>query len=183
MKHIILIGFKHVGKSRIGQELARLIGLPYRDLDTVLETRYEAQQRQKLSTREIMRLHGESFFRALEHEALEDILSLPEQTVISLGGGAAVQFPHHALLKNHTIVHVTAPKALVYERIMVNGRPAFFDSHENTYVAFERLWNERQKIYEELATVTIANNGSVLEAASKLQLCLIGRASKDTCAT
>lgn len=183
MKHIILIGFKHVGKSRIGQELAQLIGLPYHDLDTVLEARYEQQQHQKRSTREIMQLHGEVFFRALEHEVLEDVLRVPEQTVISLGGGAAVQSQHSALLKDHTIVHVTAPKALVYERIMVNGRPAFFDPHENTYIAFERLWAQRRKVYEDLATITIENNGSVSEAASKLKLCLISRASKDNYAT
>ncbi len=172
MKHIILIGFKHVGKSRIGQSLSQELGLPYIDLDWALQERYSQKQGVARSCREIMKEHGHIYFRALEHETLQDVLQRPEQTVISLGGGAALQLDHHALLRKHTVVHVTSPKSFVYERIMVNGRPAFFGAEKNAHDAFERVWRERIPVYEELAHLTIQNNGTIQEAANKLKLCL-----------
>ena len=115
-----------------------------------------------------MKLHGEQFFRDLEQDVLRHVLTASTRTIISLGGGAVSRKEGHTLLKEHTIIHVTAPQALVYERIMVNGRPAFFGPEENAFEAFKRIWNERKPIYEHLATVTINNNTSIEEAIKKI---------------
>ena len=168
MKHILLIGFKHVGKSSIGRALADSLGLAYRDLDRALEDAYAASHLERLSAREIMERDGEASFRALEGSVLREVLDVPEPLVISLGGGAALAQNNHALLLGHTVIHVTAPKAMVYERMMVNGRPAFFARDKNPFEEFERMWRERESIYERLATVTIHNDRSIEQAVRTL---------------
>ena len=65
-KPIILIGFKNVGKSSIGLELARQIQSSFIDLDEAIETAYATEQADNLSCREIMQTHGEVYFRELE---------------------------------------------------------------------------------------------------------------------
>jgi len=39
MKHILLTGFKHVGKTSIGKKLAELIEKPFIDLDQKIEAK------------------------------------------------------------------------------------------------------------------------------------------------
>lgn len=174
-QHIILIGFKNVGKTRIAKMLAQDLGLPYADLDAEIEQKYSDTHHKKLSCRQIMTAHGEPFFRALEHDVLQRILTTPTKMVIALGGGAVLRKDHHALLRKHVLIHVVAPQALVYERIMVNGRPTFFGQEENSYDAFERLWDERKPVYESLATLTLDNGSSVEDAVEKIKLCLATR--------
>ncbi|MCM2674985.1 shikimate kinase [Alkalicoccobacillus plakortidis] len=83
-KNIILIGFMGVGKTTVGKELARYLGMTFVDLDQAIES--EAQQ----TIVDIFRDEGESGFRLREQKLF---LELSEQrgTIISLGGGAFLQ--------------------------------------------------------------------------------------------
>ncbi|OGH94049.1 MAG: hypothetical protein A2538_01985 [Candidatus Magasanikbacteria bacterium RIFOXYD2_FULL_41_14] len=164
MSHTLLIGFKNVGKSSVARELAKVLGCDFVDTDRVLEEHFAELSGEKLSCREIMRLEGEEKFRALEHEALRATLARPESVVVAVGGGAPLQKNNEELLRDHTIVHVTAPKGAVYERIMMNGWPAFFPRDVEPYVAFTRIWEERLPQYERLAQITV-NNGETLSKA------------------
>lgn len=166
-KHIILIGFKHVGKTAIGRELALCTQRPFVDLDQKIEARYEKQYLQRKTCRQIMQQHGEIFFREIETLALNDVMHL-EPSVISLGGGTSLHQENQQLIKLHTIVQVTAPRGVVFERIMLNGRPAFFSEHEDPFVSFSRLWEARVKIYEEVASFSVENNGSVALAVKQV---------------
>ena len=53
MKHIILIGFKNVGKTLIAKNLALALDLPFVDSDIVLEDLYANEHEECLSCREI----------------------------------------------------------------------------------------------------------------------------------
>ena len=57
---IILIGFMAVGKSTIGQELAKMLQRPFIDLDEWIEK----QEKQSIST--LFDEKGESYFRQCE---------------------------------------------------------------------------------------------------------------------
>ena len=94
---------------------------------------------------------------------------------MSVGGGVPLCRENQPLLKKHLVVQVTSQKGMVYERIMVNGRPAFFSADKNPYQAFEQLWAERAPVYEGLAQVVINNNGTIEEAVEELKgrLCSI----------
>lgn len=159
-QHIILIGFKHVGKSVIGRTLALRMGKIHIDLDHEIERLYEIEFHNRLNCREIVQQQGEDLFRRLEHQALEQVIqSAP--CIISLGGSTPMFEQNRILIKAHCIVYITAPLKQVFDRIMRKGRPAFFSAGQDPWIVFNRLWREREKIYKQLATFTVENRGSI----------------------
>lgn len=163
--HIILIGFKHVGKTLIGRQLATNLNKKFIDLDREVERIYEKRYLEPFTCRQIMQSHGESHYRALESEALQEIIKLPS-CVISLGGGTSLSQSNQEMIKPHRLLHVVAPRGIVFERIMIEGRPAFFDPNQDPYESFTHLWNERDIIYRKL-TSCIVNNSDTIEQAVK----------------
>jgi len=159
-KHIILIGFKHTGKSVIGMKLAKKLQIPFMEVDQQLEYLYEDKYAKKSTCREIMHEHGEVFFRALETESLMTIINL-YPSVISFGGGTPLSIKNQHLIKNHILVHITASRNIVFERILKSGRPAFFNPEESLLQFFNRLWDKRITVYEKLAHFSVENNSTI----------------------
>ena len=164
--HIILIGFKHAGKSLIGRRLAKSLNKKFIDLDREIEKLYETNNLESLTCRQIMQSYGESHYRELESQALQQVLKL-ESCVISLGGGTLLSQSNQEIIQSHTLLHVVAPRGIVFERIMVEGRPAFFDPNEDPYESFSRLWDERNKVYKKLTTYTVDNSSTVEQAVNE----------------
>ena len=78
---IALFGYMGSGKSAIGSALANDLGLPFFDLDTLIEDS-EGTSVQKLFAKK-----GELFFRKKEAEVLEEFLAAHDQYVLATGGG------------------------------------------------------------------------------------------------
>lgn len=164
-QHIILIGFKAVGKSSVARALAKTLQKNLIDLDQEIE-----RSQKNKSCREIINRNGEAYFRELETKLLEEVLKNPP-TVIALGGGAVLSIKNRELIKNHKIVHVTANKDQVYQRILAQGRPAYYDPKSEMKEIFNELWELRSKINQELAQVTVENSdieNTALEIIKKL---------------
>lgn len=79
---LLLWGFMATGKSTVGPLVATRAGVPFVDLDAVIEARAGR------SIAELFATDGEGAFRALEGEALEAQLADPTPRVVALGGGA-----------------------------------------------------------------------------------------------
>lgn len=178
MKHIILIGYKSVGKSAVGRELARELKMPFADLDEEMEKMYEQENGSALNRRQIMLAVGQNAFRELEHRALQTALKNTSRSIISLGGGAPLLPKNKTLIKNHLVAQITAPKNIVFERIMINGKPAFFPDNEHPLVSFNRTWNDRKTVYDSLTNFKIDNSGSLTEAVQIIKQKII---LKNTC--
>lgn len=168
-KHIILIGFKASGKSAIGRELARSTGRQFVDLDELIQSNFAGATGEHLTCRQIMLKDGQAAFRELEHLALEQALSAPAQTIVALGGGTPMLEKNRPLILAHTAIEITAPKSVTYERIMVNGRPAFFSPDEHPLKSFNRLWDERAPVYESLSKIKVDNSGTIEQAVEKIK--------------
>ena len=79
-RHIALIGFPGSGKSSTGRKLSSLLARPFIDTDVYIE------QKTGLSVSRIFAEQGETRFRELESEILDEIARLPP-SVIATGGG------------------------------------------------------------------------------------------------
>lgn len=165
--HIILLGFKHVGKTAIGRKLAKILEKEFIDIDKEIEKNYGSKHQKNLTCRQIMQTQGDDYFRKLESEVLKQALQLPE-CVISLGGGTALSRANQTLIESHFLLHIVAPRGIVFERIMAGGQPAFFDISEDPDESFNRLWNERNEIYKKLTTYTVNHNNTVENAVSQV---------------
>jgi len=78
---VALTGLRGAGKSTIGPRLAQTLGLPFIEMDTLI------QQTAGLPLEQIFRLHGERYYRRLESETLEGILSAGNPAVLATAGG------------------------------------------------------------------------------------------------
>ncbi len=146
---IIFMGFKHVGKTSLGRAYAKHMGLPFADLDELLE------ESQSCTVREFIERFGEGYFREIELLLLEK--ALEGEGVLALGGSTPLNSAAQKLLKNHTCIHITADLDLLVEWIQESGRPATFPAGDLKTVT-EKLRKERQPVYAALATHTVHNN-------------------------
>ncbi len=169
---ILLVGFKHTGKSTIGKSLASKLDIPFFDLDQRTEWIYEKQFNEKKTCRQIMQKRGEDFFRNLEGNALSEVITF-KPSVISLGGGAPLQSCNKKHISSGIVVHVTAPKDVVLERIRTTGLPAFFNSEQEMLESFNQMWDDRDKIYKKIKSFSVINIGTldnvVFELIEKLK--------------
>ena len=65
MNHVVIIGFMGSGKTRVGKQLSKDLGLQFVDLDKLIT------KKMNLSAREIFEKFGEAYYRALETVALK----------------------------------------------------------------------------------------------------------------
>ncbi|MDR7212699.1 shikimate kinase [Flavobacterium piscis] len=116
MKKIILLGYMGCGKSTIAQNLSKATNIPYLDLDKSIEKRVN------LTINEIFELHGEIYFRKLEHEMFLELLQSPENSIIGLGGGTPCYANNHELLKGEGVVSVYLKASIetLYHRLIHN---------------------------------------------------------------
>jgi shikimate kinase len=164
---LILIGFKCVGKTAIGQALSRKLHLPFYDLDDMIEQAYHQNMGESLNCRQIFKKSGIEYFRQLESIVLKQSLSVG-QCVLSVGGGTPLTAENQLHIARGHVIHIQAPKGLVFERIMITGRPAFFPEGEEAYEAFLRIWEERAPIYQQLADQLVMNTGTIETAVAHI---------------
>lgn len=93
MKAIFLIGYMGCGKTTLGEPLARVMGLPFVDLDAYVE------QKHSMSAKEIFATLGEPHFRQLEREALTEVATGGGDVIVACGGGTPLQ-PENMELMN-----------------------------------------------------------------------------------
>jgi shikimate kinase len=173
-KHIILIGFKHVGKSSVAKKLSVALTKKLIDLDNNIENTYVEKFGVALNCRYIVKNHGEEFFRNLESETLASIIhDVP--SVIALGGGACLSPGNQKMLAGHTVIHITAEAPIVYDRIMHHGIPSFFPYDVDPQNYFMKLWSERQIEYQKIAHLSADNSFSLEHTVNtiinELRLC------------
>lgn len=166
-RHIILIGFKHAGKSVIGKALAKQTNLPFIDLDQRIEALFAELFQPSLTCREMMQQQGEPFFRELESKALTTVLK-EKFSIIAVGGGTPLTEANQRLFKSQYLIYIKAPREIVYERIMASGLPAFFAGDKTPRESFDALWEQREKVYERLADFSVENEGTIEEAVDKI---------------
>ena len=120
--NIILCGFMGCGKTTVGTELAKIMGRRFIDTDEMIE------RQQGIAIKAIFTVHGEEYFRDLEHQCCKEISSL-KNCVVSTGGGALTFQRNVDVLKNGgKIVFLDTDFDVICDRIgNSNNRPLFQD--------------------------------------------------------
>jgi len=161
---ILLIGFMCSGKSTVGKVLAPMLGLPFVDLDRVIEQRVGP-------VTPFFQREGEEAFRAVEHDVLVELLKGPP-CVLSSGGGTPCEGDNMALMKAAgTVVWLDVPLADLMPRIVRAGgdRPLLLGLRGE---ALERrvteLMHARSDCYAQ-ADIIVQAGAPVSEVASRIQ--------------
>lgn len=139
---VILVGAPGSGKSTVGALLAERMGVPFADVDAVIEDRAGR------SISEIFTDDGEPAFRALEETTTIELLSRPG--VVSLGGGAILSPVSRAALKGRRVVWLQVSVSGAVKRVGLNAaRPLLLGNVRGRLLT---LLNERAPLYAEVAS-------------------------------
>lgn len=116
MIRIILIGYMGAGKTTVGKDLAKALGVTFYDLDWYIETRM------RKTVKQIFDECGEEGFRRIEHNMLHEVAEF-ENVVISCGGGTPCFFDNMEYMNRQgdTIYLQASPSVLISHLKMGKG--------------------------------------------------------------
>ncbi len=115
-RRIALVGLRGAGKSTLGRKLAEYLGVPFLELNRVIEQTYGA------SAAMLIELSGLATFRKYEHECLQRVIANHDAAVIATAGGIVSNPQTYELLLRRT--HAIWIKALPEEhmaRVIAQG--------------------------------------------------------------
>ena len=165
--HIILLGYMASGKSTIGKQLSKKLGIPFLDLDTYI---YEKENK---SVSEIFSQNGEIYFRKKEHEYLREVLENQQDFILSLGGGTPCYANNIELIlnKNSISIYLKASIQTLSNRLLKNKnlRPlvAFLEDDQVPEFIAKHLF-ERRFYYEQARKVVVIDQKSVSEIVDEI---------------
>ena len=146
---IALVGLPGSGKSSVGRQLARRLGLVFWDTDTLIE------QRLGCSIRSFFELEGEAAFRDVETQVLSSLVLSCENAVLSTGGGAVLRGENRCLLREHThVVYLKSGPDEIFRRLR-HDRTRPLLQVEDPLKKLRALYEERDPLYRETAHFTM----------------------------
>ena len=115
-RRIALIGLRGAGKSTLGGMLAERLGVPFIELDKIIERDHGAP----VAT--LFEVYGQGTFRRYERDALTRVIADNPAAVIATAGGIAADEATFAQLLDQThVVWVQAPPAEHMRRVREQG--------------------------------------------------------------
>ncbi len=143
---VVLVGPPGAGKSTVGRELARQLGVDFLDTDD------EIERQEGRSIPDIFIEDGEPHFRELEHAAVVRALA-EHDGVLALGGGAVENAGTRAALRTAPVVYLDVSMAKALPRVGLSGaRPLLVESPRARWKA---LMDARRPLYEEVAGIVV----------------------------
>jgi chorismate synthase len=166
---VFLIGPMGAGKTTVGGHLARLLGLPFVDLDARLETQTGT------TVAQLFLKEGEERFRAREAQALAE-LAEGVPAVVALGGGTpCTEDAWQRMRRSGAVVALWAESAELLRRLAsteggIAARPLLHGGEPATRLG--ELLRARQRWYAR-ADVTLRTDGLSAESAAGAVLGLL----------
>jgi len=145
---IILVGLPGSGKTTIGRQLARRLGVSFVDSDHVIEERLGC------SIREFFAREGEDSFRDVEEQVLDD-LSLHHEGVMATGGGSCLRPNNRQRLHERgQVIYLRSTPEDVYRRVKHDtARPLL--QVDDPMGRLRTLYETRDALYRETAHFVI----------------------------
>jgi shikimate kinase len=157
---VFLIGPMGSGKTAVGRQLARSLGMPFYDSDA------EVERRTGVDIPFIFEKEGEAGFRAREREAIEALTRL-EPIVLATGGGV-VLLPENRrhLAERGRVVYLETSVTQQAERVR-HGRNRPLLAHGDVAGRLGALMDVRSPLYSEIADLTVSTDGRRVPAVAE----------------
>jgi shikimate kinase len=172
LRRVFLVGPMGAGKTTIGRQLARSLGLAFADSDAEIEARTGAD------IPWIFDVEGEAGFRDREEAVIAEMTTW-DDTVLATGGGAVLRPANRQVLseRGFVIYLCTTLEEQLRRTRKDRNRPLLqTDDPEGT---LRRLFAERDPLYREVADLVIdTDSSSPKTVAQRVLACL--RAATDS---
>lgn len=148
---IFMIGFMGCGKSHWGQQLSEKLGMPFFDLDALIE------EREDKTITEIFVEMGEEYFRMLEKDVLYLVTESHETFVMACGGGTPCFFNNIDYMKRKgTTVWINCSTDCLYQRLLKEkaDRPLIRSIPDDELKAYIiKKYSDRKIFYQQAAII------------------------------
>ncbi len=164
-----MVGMMGAGKTAVGGELARNLGVPFRDSDAEIETAANA------TIAEIFARDGEAFFRQKEAQVIARLLKAAPG-ILSVGGGAFLNADTRALIHELGVsVWLKAGLELLWSRVKrKDTRPLLRTPDPRRTLA--ELMEAREPAYAQAdLIVEVSAGASIEETAVQVRAALATR--------
>ncbi len=158
---IALIGLRGAGKSTLGALLGKELEVPFLELDRLIE------QESGVAMSAIFDLYGQSGFRRLELQCLEQVLQRYPRFVLSTGG-SLVSEPatfERLLATCFTVWLRTSPEEHM-QRVIAQGDMRPMANNREAMADLERILTVREPLYSK-ADFTIDTSGQTVDDSFK----------------
>ncbi len=147
--NLFIVGPMGSGKTAVGKQVARTLGLPFYDSD------HEIEERTGADIPLIFEREGEAGFRRREREVIAELVRR-EGIVLATGGGAVLAEENRRLLHEHGwVVYLETSVAQQAERAgRTRHRPLLHGTDPEKRLA--ELMQVREPLYREIAHCTIS---------------------------
>jgi shikimate kinase len=149
---LFLTGPMGAGKSTIGQQLSKQLGMVFRDSD------HEIEARTGVDIPLIFELEGEAGFRKRENVVIDELTQLPG-IVLATGGGSILDPVNREQLNSRgKVIYLRASVDQQLKRTrMDRNRPLL--QTEDPRARLEELMAVRDPLYLEIASIVIETDG------------------------
>ena len=160
---IALVGVRGAGKSTVGRMLARRLGIPFVELDSMLET--EAG----ISLPELFAIHGESYYRQLEHEVMQKFLATSPRVVLATGGSLVTDRETWAMVRRqcHTVWLKARPKDH-WDRVVAQGDIRPMRNNPSAMDELKGMLKSREPLYAQAELVVDTSRHSPREIVDQI---------------
>lgn len=157
--NLFLVGPMGAGKSTIGRQLARSLGLVFHDSDREIETRTGAD------IPLIFDLEGEAGFRARERAVIEELTRF-EGVVLATGGGAILDAHNREDLKGGgCVIYLETSVAQQLKRTARDRHRPLLDTDDRRG-RLEALMAVRDPLYREVSDLVVQTDGRGVRAVA-----------------
>jgi XRE family aerobic/anaerobic benzoate catabolism transcriptional regulator len=172
-RHIALVGLRGAGKSTVGRAAAAALGVPFVELDRVVE------EHAALSLQNLFEIHGDEYFRTVESDALDDVLARNEPCVVATGGSLVMHDKTWSrLLARTTTVWLRATPAEHYARVQAQGDLRPMSGRPHAMTELRRLLSAREPRYKRAHFTIDTSHHTVAESVERV-VHIAARASRD----
>ncbi len=149
---LFLTGPMGAGKSTIGRQLSKQLGMPFHDSD------HEIEARTGVDIPLIFELEGESGFRKRESAIIDELTQLPN-IILATGGGAILDLENrqHLGTRGKTIYLSASVNQQLRRTRKDRNRPLLQTADPRAKL--EELMEVRDPLYREIATLIIDTDG------------------------
>jgi len=147
-ENIYLVGLMGAGKTTIGRQLAKSLGLPFYDSDKAIE------ESTGVDIPTIFEFEGEQGFRDREQKMLQQLTEL-KGIVLATGGGAILRQENRDILKeNGIIIYLQCSIDRIMERTRRDTQRPLLKT-ANPKERIEQLYKEREPLYLNCADLVV----------------------------
>lgn len=148
MSNIFLIGPMGAGKTTIGRQLARTLGMPFYDSDKAIE------ENTGVDIPTIFEFEGEAGFRQREQKMLQELTRLTG-IVLATGGGAILREQNRALLRAQGfVVYLQCSVTRILERTRKDSQRPLLNT-EDPERRIKELLQQRAGLYQACADLIV----------------------------